>query len=116
MFIIIQKIAPQAKSGKYFKIWVLPRFGGKNGGVLSMRMQVIVDSLFAHPVSAPIGGGKKGARELRDWTKFEGNLLRFVSARAHVRVVMTQKSCAVGMHNAILRNYLKEFARKFFSR
>ena len=31
-----------------------------------MRMQVILDSLFAHPGSAPIGGGKKG--EFRDWT------------------------------------------------
>ena len=40
---------------------------GKNGGVLSMRMQVILDSLFARPGSAPIGGGKKG--EFRDWTK-----------------------------------------------
>ena len=40
--------------------------GGKNGGVLSMRMQVILDSSFARPGSAPIGGGKKG--EFRDWT------------------------------------------------
>ena len=30
-------------------------------------MQVILDSLFARPSSAPIGGGKKG--EFRDWTK-----------------------------------------------
>ena len=37
--------------------------------VLSMRMQVILDSLFARPGSAPIGGGKKG--EFRDWTKKE---------------------------------------------
>ena len=37
-----------------------------NGGVLSMRMQVILDSLFASPDSAPIRGGKKG--EFRDWT------------------------------------------------
>ena len=29
-------------------------------------MQVILDSLFARPGSAPIWGGKKG--ELRDWT------------------------------------------------
>ena len=28
--------------------------GGKNGDVLSMRMQVILDSLFARPGSAPI--------------------------------------------------------------
>ena len=37
---------------------------------------------------------------------FEGNLLCFVRARAHVRALMARKSCAVGMRNAILRNYL----------
>ena len=31
-----------------------------------MRMQVILDSLFARPGPAPILGGKKG--EFRDWT------------------------------------------------
>ena len=68
-----RKIAPQAKSGKYYQIWFFPRFGGGgggggNGGVLSMRMQVIVDSSFARPGSAPIWGGKKG--EFRDWTRY----------------------------------------------
>ena len=43
-----------------------PDLGGKNGGVLSMRMQVILDSSFARPGSVPIWGGKKG--EFRDWT------------------------------------------------
>ena len=38
---------------------------------------------------------------------FEGNLLRFVRARAHLRALMTQKSCAVGMRNAKLGNHLK---------
>ena len=42
--------------------------GGKNGGVLSMRMQVILDSSFARLGSAPIWGGKKG--EFRDWTSY----------------------------------------------
>ena len=32
-------------------------------------MQVILDSLFARPGSAPIWGGKKG--EFRDWTKIQ---------------------------------------------
>ena len=45
---------------------VFPRFGGKNGSVLSMRMQDILDSSFARPGSAPIWGGKKV--EFRDWT------------------------------------------------
>ena len=58
-----------------------------------------------------IGGHRARLREkenlfrYRAW--FEGNLLRFARARAHVRVLMTRKSCAVGMRNAILRNYLK---------
>ena len=43
-----------------------PDLGGKIGGVLSMRMQVILDSSFARPGSAPIWGGKKG--EFRDST------------------------------------------------
>ena len=33
-----------------------------------MRMQVILDSSFVRPDSAPIWGGKKG--EFRDWTIF----------------------------------------------
>ena len=45
--------------------------------------------------------------------QFEGNLLRFVRSRAHVRALMTQKSCAVGMRNEILRNYLKEARNSF---
>ena len=45
-----------------------PDLGGKNGGVLSMRMQVILDSSFARPGSAPIWGGKKG--EFRNWTNW----------------------------------------------
>ena len=43
-----------------------PIWGEKNGGVLNMRMQVILDSSFARPGSAPIWGGKKV--EFRDWT------------------------------------------------
>ena len=54
------KQLPQDKSGKYFQIWFSPDLGGKNGGVLSMRMQVILDSSFARPGSAHIWGGKKG--------------------------------------------------------
>ena len=52
---------------------------GKYGGVLTMRMQVILDSPFARPGSAPIGDGKKG--EFRDWTK--ENLTIFVCMTSH---------------------------------
>ena len=35
-------------------------------------------------------------------------IFRCVRARANLRPLTTQKSCAVGMHNAILRNHLKK--------
>ena len=34
--------------------------------------------------------------------------LREISFVAYVRALMTQKSCAVGMRNAILRNHLND--------
>ena len=66
VYYLFSEIALQTKSGKYFQILFFPRFEEKNGGILSMCMQVILDSLFARPGSAPILGGKKG--EFRDWT------------------------------------------------
>ena len=53
-----------------------PDLGGKIGGVLSMRMQLILDSSFARPGSAPIRCGKKG--EIRDWTRQTGNDIFFL--------------------------------------
>ena len=47
-----------------------PICGGENGGMLSIRMQVILDSSFACPGSAPLWGEKKG--EFRDWTRVQG--------------------------------------------
>ena len=35
--------------------------------------------------------------------------LRFVRESAHLRALMTQKSCAVGMCNAKLGNHLKQY-------
>ena len=59
------------------------------------------------------GGHRARLREKKNLfryrAQFEANLLRFARARAHVRALMTRKSCAVGMRNAILRNYLKCF-------
>ena len=61
--------------GNTSKYGFSPDLEGKNGGVLSMRMQVILDSSFARPGSAPIWGGKKG--EFRDWTRWIQNRLQF---------------------------------------
>ena len=63
-----------------------------------MRMQVILDSLFARSGSAPIGGGKKG--EFRDWTilrhaatgKFSGGIT-VVSPQLKVSFHPNSKSC-----------------------
>ena len=43
------------------------------------------------------------------WAWLEGNFICCVRARANLRALMTQKSCAVGMRNATLRNHLKMF-------
>ena len=64
---LFRKSRPKPNLESTSKYGFSPDLGGKNGGVLSMRMQVILDSPFARPGSAPIGGGKKG--EFRDWTK-----------------------------------------------
>ena len=45
-----------------------------------MRMQVILDSLFARSGSAPIWGGKKG--EFRDWTNFSATSIPTQSKNA----------------------------------
>ena len=42
----------------------------------------------------------------------KGNFFRCVRARAQLRALMTQKSCAVVMCNAILKNRLKLVNRK----
>ena len=42
--------------------------------------------------------------------QLEGNFFRCV--RANLRALMTQKSCAVGMRNAILRNHLNKFIQQ----
>ena len=60
-----------------------------------------------------IVGGQTEARAQLSLTiidyheSFDQGLLCFVCARAHVRALMTQKSCAVGMRNAKLGNHLK---------
>ena len=63
-----------------------PDLGEKNCGVLSMRMEVMLDSLFARPGSAPIGGGKK--REFRDWTRS-----RHVGAHQLCTNIAAEKYC-----------------------
>ena len=69
IIITIQKSRHKPNRKSTSKYGFSPDLGGKNGSVLSMRMQVILDSSFARPGLAPEGGGKKG--EFRDWTRDE---------------------------------------------
>ena len=64
---MIQKIEPKGQIWKVLPNMVFPPIWGENGGVRSMRLQVILDSSFARPGSVPIWGGKKV--EFRDWTR-----------------------------------------------
>ena len=72
--------------------------GGGNGGVLSMRMQVILDSSFAPPGSAPIRGGKKG--EFRDWTTLPKNIMFSIGKTNHfLPAIMEPKIIVMDMKN-----------------
>ena len=66
LYIIIQKITPEAKCGKYFQIWFFPPIWGEKWW-RSEHAHASYPGLFFRPLgSAPIWGGKKG--EFRDWT------------------------------------------------
>ena len=82
-----------------------PDLGGKNGGVLSMRMQVILNSSFARPGSAPIWGGKKG--EFRDWT----------TARAECMCEILKKTAEwkfLNLEISIFFNFSEIYSAEFF--
>ena len=67
LLVCYQKIAPQAKSGKYFQIWFFPRFRGKKWRRSEHAHASYPGLFFRTPGSVPIWGGKKG--EFRDWTR-----------------------------------------------
>lgn len=70
------------------KYGFLPDLGGKNGGVLSMRIQVNLDSSFRpprRPGSAPIWDRKKGEHGSRFYSKWHSIALVFARARAQYR-------------------------------
>ena len=54
-----------------------------------MRMQVILDSSFARPGSAPIWGGKKG--EFRNWTSLD--------QVSHIRLLLETDGLACDPHH-----------------
>ena len=67
LYIIIQKIAPQAKSGKYFQIWFFPRFGGKKWRRSEHAHASYPGLFFRPPGFSPYMGREE--RRVRDWTR-----------------------------------------------
>ena len=66
--IIIQKITPQAKSGKCFQIWFFPRFGGGKWR-RSEHAHASYPGLFFRPPRFSLYMGREKG-EFRDWTKW----------------------------------------------
>ena len=96
----------------------------KNDSCSTIKLFFLFKYVFHQPVlskylTKKMGGHRARLREkenlFRYRAQFEGKLLRFARARAHVRALMTRKSCAVRMRNAILRNYLNEKKRPTFN-
>ena len=58
-------------------------------------MQVILDSSFAHPGSAPIWGGKKG--EFRDWTSVCHGFISVVSGRSYTCINISNATLSSGI-------------------
>ena len=83
-----------------------PDLGEKNGGVLSMRMQVILDSPFARPGSAPMWGGKKG--EFRDWT------IQRQIATLTEKVDSLKESVNLANHQRAIQGEMRTFPRTWW--
>ena len=67
-----------------------PDLGGKNGGVLSMRMQVILDSPFARPGSAPKW---RAGRKESSGTGLDGpQPTERLDSEVHLQIMKTGKS------------------------
>ena len=64
--LLFRKLRHQPNLESIFR-YGFPPIWGENGGALSVRMQVILDSSFARPGLVPTRGGKK--EEFMDWTK-----------------------------------------------
>ena len=84
-------------------VWTLVNF---DWFLLSMRMQIILDPLFARPGSAPIRGGKKG--EFRDWTMKSTELDESQSRGScyhglHGKYYRVHKSCATHLSSLALK-------------
>ena len=84
--------------------------------VLSMRMQVILDSSFARPGSAPIWGGKKG--EFRDLTTARWVNLPILRQgwltylRNHVHGLMSMQRHVISISRILIQMFLWYYSKQ----
>ena len=84
-----------------------------------MRMQVILDSSFARPGSAPIWGGKK--KEFRDWTTdyFDNVMTKFIvnnrtdALKIDVNLFFTITNCEIVRSSSLPRRINYKFMSLF---
>ena len=65
-----------------------------------MRMQVILDSSFARPGSAPMWGGKKG--EFRDWTNSHRGQKKFFFTSCGSLIPFTRANAQWVFHGCLI--------------
>ena len=76
-----------------------------------MRMQVILDSVFARPGSAAIGGGKKG--EFRDWTNIFGAGIKQVEEENRNNSDSRGSSASINIVNKINQGLITKLSSVF---
>ena len=106
------KSSPWAKYTLYATIF--PKKSSSTIKLFFFFKYVIYQTVLSKYLKKKIGCHRARLREKENLftyrAKFEGNHLHFVRAHAYVRALMTRKSCAVEMRNAMLRNYLQLFS------
>ena len=93
---IIQKIAPQAKSGKHFQIWFFPRFGGKKWRRSEHAHASYPGLFFRPPGFSPYMG--------REERRVQG--LDYVRPGSYVRISAVSNAIETIDNETVLLHYL----------
>ena len=76
LYVVIQKIAPQAKSGKHFQIWFFPRFGGKKWRRSEHAHASYPGLFFRPPGLSPCMGREERRVQGLDYVRLRGKTVR----------------------------------------
>ena len=88
--------------------------GEKNGGVLSMRMQLILDSSFARPGSAPIWGGRKESSGTALGARRQSTNMFSLRSPLYAFVILCETAWKCGFRTA-RENYGKTFMKRSYT-